>query len=113
MVSPQVKRQAVDVLREERGFGVTRACGLLGISSRLVFALSCGGSGALDRAGARASLAVPAAGGIHDDLVTPYLAAACVGLTQRRRVMTRKTRKIHKIDPETGVSSIDGELGRI
>ena len=75
----------------------------------------------------RASLAVPAAGGIHDDLVTPYLAAACVGLTQRRRVMTRKTRKIHKIDPETGVvlrtiesnrfvtgvSWIDGELGRI
>jgi len=47
-------------------------------SGRLVFALSCGGSGALDRAGARASLAVPAAGGIHDDLVTPYLAAACV-----------------------------------
>jgi len=27
--------------------------------------------------------------------------------------MTRKTRKIHKIDPETGVSWIDGELGRI
>src|SRR5437762_11175112 len=35
MVSPQVKRQAVDVLREERGFGVTRACGLLGISRSL------------------------------------------------------------------------------
>ena len=32
MVGPQVKRQAVDVLREERGFGVTRACGLLMIS---------------------------------------------------------------------------------
>src|SRR2546430_13649362 len=35
MVSPQVKRQAVDVLREERGFGVTRACGLIGISRSL------------------------------------------------------------------------------
>lgn len=35
MVGPQVKRQAVDVLREERGFGVTRACGLLGISRSL------------------------------------------------------------------------------
>src|SRR5256885_17231147 len=35
MVSPQVKRQAVDVVREERGFGVTRACGLLGISRSL------------------------------------------------------------------------------
>jgi putative transposase len=35
MVSPQVKRQAVDVLREERGFGVTRACGLVGISRSL------------------------------------------------------------------------------
>jgi putative transposase len=32
MVGPQVKRQAVDVLREERGLGVTRACGLLMIS---------------------------------------------------------------------------------
>jgi putative transposase len=32
MVSPQVKRQAVDVLRAERGLGVTRACGLVGIS---------------------------------------------------------------------------------
>jgi putative transposase len=32
MVGPQVKRQAVDVLREERGLGVTRACGLVGIS---------------------------------------------------------------------------------
>jgi putative transposase len=35
MVGPQVKRQAVDVLREERGFGVTRACGLVGISRSL------------------------------------------------------------------------------
>lgn len=35
MVSPQVKRQAVNVLREERGLGVTRACGLVGISRSL------------------------------------------------------------------------------
>ena len=35
MVGPQVKRQAVDTLREERGFGVTRACGLVGISRSL------------------------------------------------------------------------------
>jgi putative transposase len=35
MVGPQMKRQAVDVLREERGFGVTRACGLIGISRSL------------------------------------------------------------------------------
>jgi putative transposase len=35
MVGPQVKRQAVNVLREERGFGVTRACGLLMISRSL------------------------------------------------------------------------------
>jgi putative transposase len=35
MVGPQVKRQAVDVLREERGLGVTRACGLIGISRSL------------------------------------------------------------------------------
>src|SRR2546430_2460786 len=41
MVSPQVKRQAVDVLREERGFGVTRACGLLGISRSLYGYRSC------------------------------------------------------------------------
>jgi putative transposase len=32
MVSPQVKRQAVDLLRAERGLGVTRACGLVGMS---------------------------------------------------------------------------------
>jgi len=35
MVGPQVKRQAVDVLREERRFGITRACGLIGISRSL------------------------------------------------------------------------------
>ena len=35
MVGPQVKRQAVEMLREERGFGVTRACGLLMISRSL------------------------------------------------------------------------------
>jgi putative transposase len=35
MVSPQAKRQAVDVLMEERGLGVTRACGLVGISRSL------------------------------------------------------------------------------
>jgi len=35
MVGPQVKRQAVDALREERGFGITRACGLLMISRSL------------------------------------------------------------------------------
>jgi putative transposase len=35
MVGPQVKRQAVDVLREERGFGITRACGLVQISRSL------------------------------------------------------------------------------
>jgi len=32
MVSPQAKRAAVAVLMTERGFGVTRACGLMGIS---------------------------------------------------------------------------------
>jgi putative transposase len=35
MVSPQVKRQAVDVLKDEHGLGVTRACGLTGISRSL------------------------------------------------------------------------------
>jgi len=35
MVGPQVRRQAVDVLKEERGFGITRACGLIGISRSL------------------------------------------------------------------------------
>jgi putative transposase len=35
MVSPQVRRQAVEVLRAEHGLGVTRACGLVGISRSL------------------------------------------------------------------------------
>jgi putative transposase len=35
MVSPQVKREAVDALMSERGFGVTRACGLVRISRSL------------------------------------------------------------------------------
>ena len=35
MVSPQAKRQAVNLLRMERGLGVTRACGLVGISRSL------------------------------------------------------------------------------
>ena len=35
MVSPQAKRQAVNVLMEEHSLGVTRACGLLGISRSL------------------------------------------------------------------------------
>jgi putative transposase len=35
MVSPQAKRQAVDALKAERGFGITRACGLVGISRSL------------------------------------------------------------------------------
>jgi putative transposase len=35
MVGPQVKRQAADALREQRGFGITRACGLVGISRSL------------------------------------------------------------------------------
>ena len=35
MVSPQVRRQAVDLLRAEHGLGVTRACGLVGISRSL------------------------------------------------------------------------------
>src|SRR5262249_60945094 len=30
-----VRRQAVDVLKEERGFGITCACGLVGISRSL------------------------------------------------------------------------------
>src|SRR5437660_10518745 len=35
MVSPQAKREAVTVLLTERDFGVTRACGLVGISRSL------------------------------------------------------------------------------
>jgi putative transposase len=35
MVSPQAKRTAVAVLTTERDFGVTRACGLIGISRSL------------------------------------------------------------------------------
>jgi putative transposase len=35
MVSPQAKREAVSVLMSGRGFGVTRACGLAGISRSL------------------------------------------------------------------------------
>jgi putative transposase len=35
MVSPQVRREAVDALMSERGFGVTRACGLVRISRSL------------------------------------------------------------------------------
>jgi len=35
MVSPQAKREAVTVLMAERGFGVTRACGLVQISRSL------------------------------------------------------------------------------
>lgn len=35
MVSPQAKRQAVDALRSDHELGVTRACGLVGISRSL------------------------------------------------------------------------------
>ncbi len=35
MVSPQARREGVDVLMHERGYGVTRACGLVGISRSL------------------------------------------------------------------------------
>ena len=35
MVSPRVQREAVAVLMTERGYGVTRACGLVGISRSL------------------------------------------------------------------------------
>ena len=34
-VSPQLRREAVDALMSERGFGVTRACGLVRISRSL------------------------------------------------------------------------------
>lgn len=35
MVGPQAKRAAVAMLMTERDFGVTRACGLIGISRSL------------------------------------------------------------------------------
>ena len=35
MVSPQARRIAVSVLMAVRGFGITRACGLIGISRSL------------------------------------------------------------------------------
>ena len=35
MVSPQAKRVAVEMLMTERSLGVTRACGLVGISRSL------------------------------------------------------------------------------
>ena len=35
MVSPRARREAVAVLMHERGYGVTRACGLIGISRSL------------------------------------------------------------------------------
>lgn len=41
MVSPQAKRAAVVVLMTERAFGVTRACGLIGISRSLYRYRSC------------------------------------------------------------------------
>lgn len=41
MVSPQAKREAVSTLMVERGFGVTRACGLIRISRSLYRYRSC------------------------------------------------------------------------
>jgi len=41
MVGPQAKREAVAVLMNERCFGVTRACGLVGISRSLYSYRSC------------------------------------------------------------------------
>lgn len=35
MVGPRVRREAVDVLRQERDCGITRACGMAGISQTL------------------------------------------------------------------------------
>jgi putative transposase len=35
VVSPQARREAVGILTDERGLGVTRACGLVGISRSL------------------------------------------------------------------------------
>jgi hypothetical protein len=40
MVGPQVKRRAVHMLREERGLGITRGCGLVRIS-RSLYGVSC------------------------------------------------------------------------
>ena len=36
MVSPQARREAVNILMAERQMGVTRACGLVGISRSLL-----------------------------------------------------------------------------
>jgi putative transposase len=41
MVGPQARREGVTVLIQERGYGVTRACGLLGISRSLYGYRSC------------------------------------------------------------------------
>jgi putative transposase len=41
MVGPQVRREAVTVLMTDHGFGVTRACGLIGISRSLYGYRSC------------------------------------------------------------------------
>lgn len=36
MVSPQCKREAVEILTAERAMGVTRACGLVGSRARCI-----------------------------------------------------------------------------
>jgi len=41
VVSPQARREAVGILTAERGLGVTRACGLVGISRSLYRYRSC------------------------------------------------------------------------
>jgi len=41
VVSPQARREAVGILTAERGLGVTRACGLVGISRSLYSYASC------------------------------------------------------------------------
>jgi hypothetical protein len=41
VVSPQAGREAVGILTAERGLGVTRACGLMGISRSLYRYASC------------------------------------------------------------------------
>jgi putative transposase len=41
VVSPQARREAVGILTAERGLGVTRACGLMGISRSLYRYASC------------------------------------------------------------------------